>query len=158
MGKTALYDAMIDGLKDLRAGRRERKTLVLITDGGDTTSRHKRADAIAMLERSTATVFTVGLLDASDVSEQEIDPGLLKQLAHISGGEAFFPKTGADVQDACRRIAHEIRSRYTIGYVPRDGAGLPELRHIRVRVKVPGQSGLTVLTRTSYRYDRKTND
>ena len=157
MGKTALYDAMIDGLKNLDAGRRGRKTLVLITDGGDTTSRHTRAEAIAMLELSNATVFTVGLIDEGDSSDQEIDPGLLKHLAHISGGEAFFPKTGAEVQDACHRIAQEIRSRYTIGYVPRDDAGLPALRHIRVRVNAPGRSGLAVLTRTSYRYDRQTN-
>jgi VWFA-related protein len=153
-GKTALYDAMIEGLKDLDQGRRGRKTLVLITDGGDTTSRHKRTDAMAKLESSTATVFAIGLYQEGDL---EIDPGFLKHVARMSGGESFFPMNGTTIQAACERIAHEIRSRYTIGYVPRGGADLPTLRHIQVRVKVPGRSGLTVLTRTSYRYDSQTS-
>jgi VWFA-related protein len=150
-GRTALYDAIFDGLKDLEAGRRGRKTLVLITDGGDTASIHKRADAISQLEHSTATVFTVGLLEEDDY---EVDPDFLKKVARIGGGESFFPKDAQSIQGACHRIAQEIRSRYTIGYVPRDDAGLPELRHVRVRVTAPDQSGLTVLTRTSYRYDK----
>ncbi len=152
-GRTALYDAIVDGLKDLEAGRRGRKTLVLITDGGDTASVHKRADAFRRLENSTATVFTVGLFEEGDY---EVDPDLLKKVARISGGESFFPKDAQAIQDACHRIAQEIRSRYTIGYVPRDDAGLPELRHIQVRVKAPNQGGLTVLTRKSYRYERQT--
>ena len=152
-GRTALYDALIDGLKDLEAGRRGRKTLVLITDGGDTASIHKRADAFRQLEQSNATVFTVGLFEEGDY---EVDPDLLKKVAHISGGEAFFPKDADAIQAACHRIAQEIRSRYTIGYVPPDKAGLPESRHIRVRVTAPEKSGVTVITRTSYRYERET--
>ena len=152
-GKTALYDAVVDGLHDLQAGTRGRRTLVLITDGGDTTSVHKRAEVINQLERSNATVYAIGLVE-EDV--YEVDPGFLKQLAHISGGDAVFPQNSAGVTDACQRIAKEIRSRYTIGYVPRD-SGSAALRHIHVRVSSPGHSGLTVLTRTSYRYDKPSN-
>ncbi len=152
-GKTALYDAVVDGLHDLKSGTRGRRTLVLITDGGDTASLHKRADVINQIERSTATVYAVGLFD-EDV--YEVDPGFLKELAHISGGDALFPKDSDAVTEACQRIAKEIRSRYTIGYVPRD-TGSATLRHIHVRVSAPGRSGLTVFTRTSYRYDKTSN-
>jgi Ca-activated chloride channel homolog len=150
-GKTALYDAVADGLKQLEAGRRGRKTLVLISDGGDNASMHKRAETIDLVERSAATIFTIGLFEegASDA-----DPGILKELAKISGGEALFPKDADGLATVCHHIAKEIRTRYTIGYVPRDDNNAAPLRHIRVNVSAPGESGLTVLTRKSYRYDR----
>jgi len=153
MGKTALYDAVADGLKQLEDGRRGRKTLILISDGGDNASLHKRAQTIDLVERSAATIFTIGLFDED---QYDADPGILRELAKISGGEAWFPKSLDGVSDACHRIAKEIRTRYTIGYVPRqdkDAKNAAPLRHIQVKVSAPGQSGLTVLTRTSYRYD-----
>jgi len=150
VGKTALYDAVADGLKQLEEGRRGRKTLVLISDGGDNASQHKRAETIDLVERSAATIFTVGLFEDDSY---DADPGILKELAKISGGEARFPKDADGLADACHRFAKEIRSRYTIGYVPREDKNAPSLRHIRVKVSAPGQSGLTVLTRSSYRYD-----
>jgi Ca-activated chloride channel homolog len=151
MGKTALYDAVADGLKQLEEGRRGRKTLVLVSDGGDNASQHKRAETIDLVERSAATVFTVGLFEDDSY---DADPGILKELAKISGGEARFPKDADGLADTCHRLAKEIRSRYTIGYVPREDKNAPSLRHIHVKVSAPGQNALTVLTRTSYRYDQ----
>ncbi len=150
-GKTALYDAIVDGLKTLEMGKRGRRTLVLVTDGGDTASRHTRAQAMNLLERSNATVFAVGIFDED---AYEINPDFLRRLTRLSGGEVLFPKNDGAIAAACRQIAKEIRTRYTIGYIPSDGAKLPALRHIRVKVSAPNQSNLTVLTRTSYRYDK----
>jgi len=150
-GKTALYDAVADGLKQLESGRRGRKTLVLISDGGDNASLHKRAETIDLVERSAATIFTVGLFEEG---AYDADPRILKELAKISGGEALFPKDADGIADVCHRIAKEIRTRYTIGYVPPEGANTAALRHIHVKVAAPGQNGLTVMTRTSYRYDK----
>jgi Ca-activated chloride channel family protein len=149
-GKTALYDAVVDGLKQLEAGSRGRKTLVLISDGGDNASLHKRAETIDLMERSAATVFTIGLFEEGG---DDADPGILKDLAKISGGEAFFPSSADGLADACHRIAKEIRTRYTIGYVPRNDKNSQPLRHLHVKVSAPGRNGLTVLTRASYRYD-----
>jgi len=152
VGKTALFDAVADGLKQLEEGRRGRKTLIVVSDGGDNASVHKRSQTIDLVERSPATIFTIGLFDAD---QYDADPGILRQLAKISGGEGSFPVDVAGVSGACHRIAREIRTRYTIGYVPKantDNKAAP-LRHIQVKVSAPGQNGLTVLTRTSYRYD-----
>jgi Ca-activated chloride channel homolog len=150
MGKTALYDAVAEGLKQLEAGRRGRKTLILVSDGGDNASLHKRPQTIDLVEHSAATIFTIGLFDAD---QYDADPGILRQLAKISGGEAWFPKNLDDVSDACHRIAKEIRTRYTIGFIPREDKNAAPLRRIHVKVSASGQSGMTVLTRTSYRYD-----
>ena len=150
-GKTALYDAVADGLKQLEAGRRGRKTLVVVSDGGDNVSMHKRAETIDLVERSAASIFTIGLFNEG---EYDADPGILRQFAKISGGEAFLPKNLDGVSDACHRIAKEIRTRCTIGYLPPLQNGSEPLRHIQVKVLAPDRNGLTALTRTSYRYDQ----
>lgn len=150
-GKTALYDAIALGLKHLEAGTMGRKTLVVISDGGDNASTHTRRQTMDLVQRSTASIFTVGMFYEQDSDE---DPALLKEFARIAGGEAWFPANNAGVIDACQHIAREIRARYTIGYIPNGDPKLPSLRRIHVRATAPGRGGLTVVTRTSYRYDQ----
>ena len=149
-GKTALYDAVIDGLDQLQQGSLDKKALIVISDGGDNTSRHTRQEMIDRVVRSSATIYTIGLYDLNDPDR---NPGVLRQLARISGGEAYFPETPADTIPVCRRIASDIRARYTIGYVPQAGNGTSSLRHLRIRVESPERGKLTAITRTSYRYD-----
>jgi len=149
-GKTALNDAIVAGLKQLELGRRDKKTLVVITDGGDNASVHKRGEMLDMVEKSIATVYTIGLYGVDDPDR---DPAILRELAKISGGEAYFPASPSEMIPVCRRIAKDIRTRYTIGYIPQAENGPSPLRRIRVRVTTPDHVRLTVRTRSSYRYD-----
>jgi len=149
-GRTALYDAVVTGLRQLELGRRDKKALVVISDGGDNASEHTRREMLDMLERSIATVYTIGLYDADDPDR---DPGILRELAKISGGEAYFPESPLGMTPVCRRIAKDIRTRYTIGYIPQAENGTSSLRRIRIRVSAPGHLRLIARTRTSYRYD-----
>jgi Ca-activated chloride channel family protein len=152
-GRTALNDAVVDGLQQLKLGRRDKKTLVLISDGGDNASRHTRKEMLDSIERSIATVYAIGLFDAGDPDR---DPGILKQLARISGGDAYFPVSPSDMAAACHRIAKDIRTRYTIGYQPQANNG-GVLRRIEVRVSAPGHASLVARTRTRYRYEEAQN-
>jgi hypothetical protein len=92
----------------------------------------------------------IGLSDAEDPDR---DPGILRELAKISGGEAYFPQSPVGMTPVCRRIAKDMRTRYTIGYIPQAENGTSSLRHIRVRVSAPGHGKLIARTRTSYLYD-----
>ena len=102
-----------------------------------------------MVERTIATIYTIGLYDADDPDR---NPGLLNALARITGGMAYFPPDPESMLPVCRAIAKEIQTRYTIGYSAPSGSG-SSLRHIHVRVSAPGRSKLTVHTRASYLYD-----
>lgn len=146
-GRTALNDAVIGGLKQLDLGKQSRKSLVVISDGGDNASRRTRADMVSQVESSLATIYAIGLLDPDD---RDQNPGLLRRLADISGGDAFFPDLEG-MAAACEKIAHEIRQRYTIGYTPPGSQGT--VRRIHVQVAAPEYSGLTAHTRTRYRYE-----
>ena len=60
-GQTALYDAIALALKHLETGRRQKKTLVVISDGGDTCSKRTLKEVMGLIEQSAATIYTVGL-------------------------------------------------------------------------------------------------
>lgn len=148
-GKTALYDGIAAGLKQLELGQRDKKALVLISDGGDNASVHNRRQGLDMVGRSIATIYTIGLFDEND---PDSNPGVLRELAKISGGEALFPTTPPDTAPACRRIAEEIRTRYTVGYRP--AKGLRSLRRVSLQVTSPGHDRLTVRARDRYWYEK----
>lgn len=151
-GRTALNDAVVDGLDQLKLGKRDKKTLIVISDGGDNASRHKRPQMLEMVESSLATVYTIGLFETGDLDR---DPGILKRLAKLTGGLAYFPDNPSDMTDACEDIAKDIRTRYTLGYPPPSSGG--SIRHVRVHVSAPDHGTLIARTRQSYRYVENQN-
>ncbi len=114
-GRTALYDAILCSLHHLEKGTRDKKALVLISDGGDNQSTQGPRELMRVVQESHATIYTIGIFEAEDPDR---NPALLRRLAFVSGGEAFFPKQLSGVIGICRQIASDIRTRYTIGYVP----------------------------------------
>jgi VWFA-related protein len=147
-GKTRLNDAVAEGLNILEKGRYEKKALVLITDGGDTASEHTRRQVMDRLERSTATLYAIGIYDEGDPDR---DPAFLKKLCSVSGSEAYFPKPEGTAA-VCRRIAADIRARYTVGYIPSRGNG-ESLRNVRVQAAAQHLGHLRAVTRTRYFHD-----
>lgn len=152
-GKTALYDGLSEGLKHLNRGSRSKKTLVLISDGGDTASRRSRKETLDIVERNAATIYGIGLYDAEDPDH---DTGFLRRIAKVSGGETYLPTNSSDMVKACRQIAKEIRTRYTIGYVPQASSGPNRFRNIEVRARDLEHGKLNIRTRSGYRYDAET--
>lgn len=146
VGRTALYDAVLAGLHQLEMGRCDKKTLVLISDGGDNASTHNFKDVWRAVLESQATIYTVGIFDEND---KESNPDVLKRLAHVSGGVCYLPKRLDEAVGICRQIAKDIRTRYTIGYVPQQ-LNRSGVRHIKVEVHAPGHEKLIARTRTSY--------
>lgn len=147
-GRTALYDALEMSLHQLGMGRRDKKTLVLISDGGDNISIHKLPEVMHDVLASLTTIYTIGIFDEDN--DPEANPAVLQRLANVSGGVAYFPKTLTEITPICRQIAKDIRTRYTIGYIP-SSEGKPE-RHIKVVASAPNHEKLVVRTRTRYLY------
>ena len=153
-GKTALNDALIEGLGHLRLGHKDKKTLVLVSDGGDTASKNNRKQTLEAVERSSATIYTIGLFDPDDPDSH---PGFLRRLAAMSGGEAYFPASPQELPPIGRQIAREIRTRYTLGYSPELRSGGNSLRHVHVLVGARGLAKPIVRVRNAYRYDQTPN-
>jgi VWFA-related protein len=145
-GRTVLYDAIEKGLDDIKSAHREKKTLIVVSDGGDTASTHTLAHVMQAIEESDVTVYTIGIYDEDDPDN---NPDVLRRIAHVSGGECFLLKKAEDIIPTSKKIAEDIRKRYTIGYVPERGGGAA-IRKIKVTAASPDHGHLLVRTRTSY--------
>ena len=146
-GKTALHDAVIAGLDHLDAAERQKRVLVVLSDGEDNASRQSEQEMLRRAERSDALVYTVSTarLDVNVGNER-----LLRKLAQSTGGGAYTPKTERDVVDAFGDIAAKIRQGYTVGYEPTNAAHDGSYRRVIVRVLVPGMRTPTVHVREGY--------
>lgn len=146
-GRTALYEALKVGFDHLEKGHLDKKTLVLISDGGDNASDLTRNDIIRHTETSLATVYTVGIWDPDD---KDRDPRFLRQLARITGGEAFKPDNMSQLVSICEKIAKDIRNRYTIGFVPSNRNFDGKARKLKLTATSPDGKKYEVRTRTHY--------
>jgi Ca-activated chloride channel family protein len=146
-GLTALYDALAVGIEHLKTGTRDRKALVVLSDGGDNASRHRLGDVLQIAQRSSATIYTIGIYDETD---RDRNPRVLRKIARLSGGRAYFPDSLNDLERVWRDVAGGIRSQYAIGYHSsnpnRDGT----FRKVKLTASRNGGRGLRVTTRDGY--------
>lgn len=154
-GSTALYDSVVASLNHLKMGHRDKRVLLVVTDGDDDASRLSFAETIKMAEESDASIYTIGLFSDDDRKHDHSmvrhSERVLKELAEATGGMAYFPKDLDDVTPVCEQVAHDIRNQYTIGYYPTNSAKDGTFRRVEVRVFPPsGMGKLDVRTRTGY--------
>ena len=146
-GRTALYDAVSEGLHHLQYGHWGKKALIVISDGGDNASLLKYPQVLAQARRSQALIYSIALLGA--LGEEE-NPGVLLKLCKDTGGVAYFPKPGERVADVSKEIARDLREQYTIGYVPRKMGSADSFRKVEVKVTPPDRGKIHVRTRLGY--------
>ena len=103
----------------------------------------KRASA------SDAIVYTVS--NANRRTGAPGDPGVLRKLADVTGGVAYFPDSDDKVIESFDELAGNIRRGYSIGYVPTNNKQDGGYRRVKVTVTAPGRNNLSVRTRDGYR-------
>ena len=146
-GMTSLYDSLIVARASLQEGSREKKVLLVISDGGDNASKHRLPEVLKLAQKSRALIYTIGLFDADDPDR---NPGVLRRLADSTGGEAYFPHQTREVIAICERIARDIRHQYTLGYVSAKAAAPGSYRAIQVIARDAAKRKLLVRTRPGY--------
>lgn len=144
-GKTALYDAIVMGLRRVTEGKHSKRGLLLVTDGNDTTSSVNLQDTLAMARKSEVTIYALGIGHGErgsfghDQVKDEVDMKVLRAFADTTGGNAYFLENahegGRDrIDEAAAEVATELKQQYTLGYRPsnrkRDGA----FRQIKVEL------------------------
>jgi Ca-activated chloride channel homolog len=154
-GRTAMYDAISDGLSYVAKGHHPRRVLVVVGDGGDNASITTFEQVLRQAQASNAAIYTVGIVDPL---EREANPGLLKRLARATGGESFFPRRVDDVDRVLQEIARDIRNSYTLGYVSSNAARDGQFRRLRVVVTDTARRSLLVRARDGYRAGRGLRD
>jgi Ca-activated chloride channel family protein len=143
-GTTALYDALHLGLSHLREATVDRKMLLLISDGGDNSSHTGLQDVLKQARESGYSVYSIGIYDDMD---SDRNPRVLRELAEVTGGKAFFPTDLKDITSVCEEIAREVRRQYTLGF---EGEEDGRYHRIQVTVEDPWHTGLGIRTRSGY--------
>lgn len=150
-GMTALYDAILESVDELRAVA-GRKALVIFADGDDSRpaaegSVASRADALEAGKTSESSIYTVGFRGRRPAGHG-VNKGFMRQLAGESGGLAFFPKSSRELARSFELIQNELHSQYQLAYTPgnrqRDGSWRA------IKVVIDGAPHLVVRTRQGY--------
>jgi VWFA-related protein len=130
MGRTSLLDAIHMALVQMKKASNQRKALVIVSDGGDNCSRYSFGQIRNALLESDVQIYAMGIFDLDDSpkkhpSEEVKGPGLLSELAELSGGRHYPIDDLNDLPRISERIGLELRNQYVLGYSPanleRDG-------------------------------------
>jgi len=136
---TALYDACYLGVEKVQRGAHPKRALLLISDGQDNNSRYTFSELRRLLKESDVVLYGVGILSGNDAGSQMgmEGQGILDELASVSGGKAFFPRSNAEMDDIFEQIALELRHQYSIGYKPVNFTNDGRWHKIKVKVTPP---------------------
>lgn len=148
-GLTALYDAVGTYL-DGAAGQEGRKVMLLYTDAGDTRSSISRHELMNLLRASDVTVYAIGSLSHQSMQLRTESEQLLRQIAALTGGQAFFPDSLKELDAVYTRVVGEIRAQYTLGYTSTNVTPDGTWRKVQVRLTDAARKGLRLRSRGGY--------
>ena len=157
-GATALYDAILAGLDQLKEGRYDKKALLVVTDGADNTSKHSFQEVLQRARADGVVIYVVGMFDelmlAAELARGDDEMrALLSQIAEATGGRAYFPRTVKQCEQACIAIAKDLREQYSLGYYPHPKLFDGSWRIVQVQLNLPEElyrNRLTARTRAGY--------
>ena len=160
-GSTALYDAIIGSLDHLKKGHKDKRVLLVITDGDDDASRKSLEYTMKAAEQSDATIYAIGVFSDDDRKHDKKmvnhSKKVLTELAEATGGLAYFPENLDQVEVVCTQVARDIRNQYMLAYYPTNTAKDGTFRAVQVQLMPPkGLSKASVRTRAGY-YAQKTS-
>lgn len=137
-GGTSIWDSIIAASADLLAREAGRKTIVLLTDGDDTTSRMKLDDAINEALRAEVVIYAIGIGDPASGGTfigNGVNEGALKKLTEATGGRAVIPKSRRDLDSAFAQLEQDMRQQYLLAYEPSNET--PDGSFRKIEIKVP---------------------
>lgn len=154
-GRTALLDGIYMALQELRKARNPRRALLLISDGGDNSSRYTEGEVRNLLREADAQLYAMGVFEPigsrSRTAEELAGPGLLSELASMTGGRHFPVENLNDLPDIAAKIGIELRNQYVLGYSSKNQTRDGKYRRVTVKLNQPrGLPPLRALYRQGY--------
>jgi VWFA-related protein len=147
-GETAMRDALLLGIEHLRhRAKRDKRVLVVITDGEDNSSVETQAHLIEAAHQNNVLIYGIGLLGEEQPLNAARAKKQIEELTLATGGRAWFPADVSEIATITPEIAREIRNQYVVGYTPSNSAHDGTFRRVRVDVAA---RDVTVRTRSGY--------
>jgi Ca-activated chloride channel homolog len=154
-GRTALLDAIYLGLSQMRGAHYGKRALLIISDGGDNSSRYSEKDIKRLVREADTQLYSIGIFEPleyrSRTPEETLGPSLLSEMTELSGGRAFTVENLDALPDIAAKIGMELRDQYVLGYRPSNKAHDARWRKIKVTLRAPkGLPPLTAYSKTGY--------
>ncbi len=154
-GRTAMLDGIYMALQELRKSHNTRRALLVISDGGDNSSRYTESEVRNLLREADAQLYAMGVFEPigsrSRTAEELAGPGLLSELASMTGGREFPVENLNDLPDIAAKIGIELRNQYVLGYRSKNQTRDGKYRRVTVKLNQPrGLPPLRALYRQGY--------
>ena len=135
-GSTALLDAVYMALHEMKRSKKNKKALLIISDGGDNHSRYSQKEVTEVLRESDVLIYSIGVFGGGTTPEEAGGAGLLGKISEQTGGR-LFEANPVELPDIARKIGIELRNRYILGYSPQNQARDGKYHRISVQVVPP---------------------
>ena len=154
-GRTALLDGILLGLHTMKKAHNPRKALVVISDGGDNSSRYTEGEIKNLVKESDTQIYAIGIYEPVQsrgrTPEELAGPGLLTDVSEPTGGRHFLVENLNELPDVAAKIGIELRNQYVLGYSPANQVRDGKYRKVGVKLVQPrGLPPLHAFWRTGY--------
>jgi len=135
-GSTAIWDAIWVTSREVlsETSDKTRRAIILLTDGVDTSSRMKMAEAVDAALKADSIIYVIGI---GDNYFDGVDEGSLRKISERTGGRAYFPRNEEDLRSAFAQIQEELREQYLVAYSPSNKAKDGTFRRVQLEITNP---------------------
>ncbi|HEY7303522.1 MAG TPA: VWA domain-containing protein [Bryobacteraceae bacterium] len=140
-GRTALLDSVYLAMHEMKKAHNPRKALLIISDGGDNSSRYTETEIKNAVREADVQIFAIGIFESLSnrgrTPEEASGPGLLNELAEQTGGREYAVENIAELPDIAAKIGIELRNEYILGYTPKNQERDGKYRRVQVKLNQP---------------------
>jgi Ca-activated chloride channel homolog len=140
-GRTALLDSVYLAMHEMKKAHNPRKALLIISDGGDNSSRYTETEIKNAVREADVQIFAIGIFEGmanrGRTPEEAAGPGLLNELAEQTGGREYPVENIAELPDIAAKIGIALRNEYILGYTPKNRERDGKYRRVQVKLNQP---------------------
>ncbi len=140
-GKTALLDGVYLAMNQMKKARNPRKAILIISDGGDNNSRFTESEVKNAVREADVQIYGIGIFESlgnrGRTPEEMAGPGLLNQVAELTGGRSYNVENVNELADIAAKIGIELRNQYVLYYTPKNATRDGKYRHVQVKLAQP---------------------
>lgn len=140
-GRTALLDAVYLAMHEMKKARNPRKALLIISDGGDNSSRYTETEIKNEVREADVQIYAIGIFESGTsrgrTPEEAAGPGLLNELSEQTGGREYAVENPSELPDIAAKIGIELRNQYILGYTPKNKERDGKYRKVQVKLNQP---------------------
>jgi VWFA-related protein len=140
-GRTALLDGVYMALNQMKKARNPRKALLVLSDGGDNSSRYTESEIKNLVREADVQIYAIGIFEPvagrGRTAEELNGPSLLTEIAEQTGGRHFPIDNINELPDVAAKIGIELRNQYVLGYTPTNLVKDGKYRKVQVKLQQP---------------------